>query len=101
MELNIAQRCAGNYLEQITAILFLLVISGLFFPRFSAAVGAVYLISRILYTYGFKRQLSKSGPIRSRGLGFAGAMLCHLALLASSVYASLVMTGTISEFNKE
>ncbi len=41
---------AGNYLEQLTAIVVLEIFAGLSFPRLAAAIGVVYIIGRGLYT---------------------------------------------------
>jgi glutathione S-transferase len=94
MELNIAQRCAGNYLEQITAIVTLLLLAGLFFPVPAAAIGGVYMVGRQLYSSGFK---SKSGT-GGRTTGFMIVISCHLALLGITLFSGLRMTGHLAQF---
>jgi len=92
MAINTAQRAAGNYLEQQTAIVTLLLLSGLFYPVFSAATGAAYMVGRYLYSTGIR---SKSGT-SARGPGFGICMLCHLTLLGCSVFSGIRMTGIFS-----
>eukprot|EP00300_Choanocystis_sp_HF-7_P033939 c46404_g1_i1.p1 GENE.c46404_g1_i1~~c46404_g1_i1.p1 ORF type:complete len:205 (+),score=48.91 c46404_g1_i1:72-617(+) len=94
MELNVAQRAAGNYLEQITPIVTLELLSGLFYPRVSASIGVAYLVGRFLYTRGFK---SKSGT-GARGTGFGIAYLSHAALLAITIFSGVRLTGVLSRF---
>jgi glutathione S-transferase len=81
--------CTGNYLEQLTAIVTLELLSGLFFPRLSAAIGVVYIIGRIVFTLGFK---SKSG-VSKRGTGFLICILSQISLFAITVYSGLKMAG--------
>jgi len=92
MKLNTAQRAAGNYLEQQTAIITLLLLSGLFNPIFSACTGAVYMVGHYMYATGFKDKKGTS----ARGPGFGMVMLCHLALLGCTVFNGLRMTGAFA-----
>mmetsp|Transcript_13057 Transcript_13057/g.36740 ORF Transcript_13057/g.36740 Transcript_13057/m.36740 type:complete len:186 (-) Transcript_13057:68-625(-) len=94
MKLNTAQRAAGNYLEQQTAIITLLMLSGVFHPIFAASTGAVYMVGRYLYQTGMT---SKHG-VGKRVPGFGICMLCHLALLGCTVFSGLRMTGLFVGF---
>lgn len=89
MALNTAQRAAGNYLEQQTAIVTLLLLSGLFYPLFAASIGAVYMVGRYLFSTGIQSKSGTSG----RAKGFFICMLCHLALLGCTIFSGIRMTG--------
>jgi len=89
---NVAQRTAGNYIEQITPILALLLLSGLFHPLTAAAAGAAYFFGRVLYTLGFKGKFG----IPSRAPGFLICLLCQLSLTGLVALSGLKMTGHVS-----
>jgi hypothetical protein len=91
MEINIAQRVAGNYMEHLTQICMFMLISGLFAPIPIACIGVVYLIGRYLYGAGFKGNKGPSG----RGIGFAIVALSLVILFFSSVFFGLRMTGVL------
>ncbi len=92
MALNTAQRAAGNYLEQQTAVITLLLLNGVFNPVFSAVIGAVYMFGRHLYSSGFQ---SKAG-VGNRVHGFGICMLCYMTLFVSTMLNGLRMTGTFA-----
>lgn len=94
MELNVAQRAAGNFLEQITAIVTLLLLSGLFFPKPAAIIGGVYMVGRQMYTSGFKSKTGTGG----RTSGFMVIMLCHIGLLGMTLFSGVKMTGLLTQF---
>ena len=53
MEFNKAQRIHYNYLESISQILCMMIISGLYFPIATACIGGVYLFARIWFQLGY------------------------------------------------
>eukprot|EP00961_Rhodomonas_salina_P037215 500277-Rhodomonas_salina.3 len=91
MEVNVAQRCAGNYLEALTQIIVFMLISGLFAPIPVACVGVVYLIARQIYTSGFKGSKGPGGRV----YGFGPIALSQFGLFLSSVFFGLRMTGLL------
>ena len=94
MELNVAQRAAGNYLEQLTAIVAPLLMAGSFMPRFAAAVGAFYLVGRHLHTSGFKPKTSTNGRVP----GFGTCMLSQALLIVCCLCRGFRMTGILQPF---
>ena len=62
MALNTAQRAAGNYLEQQTSIITLLLLNGCFNPIFTAATGAVYMVGRYILHLGLPEQGGRGAP---------------------------------------
>lgn len=73
MEFNNAQRAHYNYVEGVASILTFLLISGLFFPRLTVLLGAVYIVGRFAYGVGYR-----TAGARGR---MVGALLLDLALL--------------------
>jgi len=92
MALNTAQRAAGNYLEQQTSIITLLLLNGSFNPIFTATTGAIYMVGRYMYASGIQ---SKAGVGR-RGPGFGICMLCFMTLFVSTMLNGLRMTGVFA-----
>ena len=48
------QRAHGNYHEGIATILTFLAVSGLFFPTYTVALGALYIVGRFVYGMGYR-----------------------------------------------
>ncbi|KAI4093476.1 MAG: hypothetical protein LQ344_002889 [Seirophora lacunosa] len=91
---NCAQRAHANFLEHIPQFYTTLLISGLRFPRFSAAMGLVWLAGRVVYTLGYTDPAQEKGAGRTRGAFFyVGA----LGLLGGSVWTGLEMAGLLGE----
>lgn len=68
-------------------------LSGLFYPQFSAAAGAMYSIGRLIYAFGY-RAFGPKGRL-------VGALLFDVALLAlfvTTMHAGLVLSGTIKPY---
>jgi uncharacterized membrane protein YecN with MAPEG domain len=42
--------------EGVASILTALLISGLFFPRYTAVLGAVYIVGRVMYGLGYRNK---------------------------------------------
>jgi glutathione S-transferase len=49
------QRAHYNYLEQVASILIFLLVSGLSYPRVSAALGLAWIVGRAIYAEGYIR----------------------------------------------
>jgi uncharacterized membrane protein YecN with MAPEG domain len=93
MLLNVAQRAAGNYQEQLPQIITLTLLAGLFFPCLTAGIAAVYIVARGLYTAGFK---SMKGPGR-RATWFGLIILAQLVLFVLTVLGGLRFTGVLNK----
>ena len=72
--MNNAQRAQGNFLEQITFITGMSIVSAIGYPWISFALFATYQLGRMIFTICY----AKSGP-NSR---IAGALLMDLAIFA-------------------
>ncbi|TPX48684.1 hypothetical protein SeMB42_g02062 [Synchytrium endobioticum] len=83
-EFNNHQRVHYNYVENIASVTFLLCTGGLFYPRASAALGAVYIAGRFIFARGY----TKAGP-DGRMLGTAILHIGDFGLLAVTVYGIL------------
>ena len=84
VKFNSYQRCHMNYVEGLPLVLMLELVGGLFYPRLSAALGAVYLFGRTLYTRGYQ----KHGP-EGRKIGALILDTALLGMLGTVVYGSL------------
>eukprot|EP00455_Lapot_gusevi_P041295 TRINITY_DN4772_c0_g4_i1.p1 TRINITY_DN4772_c0_g4~~TRINITY_DN4772_c0_g4_i1.p1 ORF type:complete len:161 (+),score=61.73 TRINITY_DN4772_c0_g4_i1:69-551(+) len=88
--INNYQRAHYNYVESVAAAISFLVLSGLKYPRFAASCGAVYVVGRAAYSWGYQH----SGPNGRR----IGAVVLEVALLAMflvAVYSSLEVVGFV------
>jgi len=79
-----------NYLEILTPTIFLLVSSGVFFPKISAGLGLVVLAGRELYARGYRSV--KGAPARYSG-GFW--LIGILGLLIGSTAGALGHLGFV------
>ena len=61
-----------------------MMISGLVFPRASAALGAGWLVGRLLYAVGYTRKDKERGSGRSMGLPY---YFCQLGLMGLAAYS--------------
>ncbi|KAM5356373.1 hypothetical protein ACJ41O_003019 [Fusarium nematophilum] len=82
---NCAQRSHANFTENQISFLGALLISGLRFPLASAALGAGWAISRIVYAIGY----SSGGP-QGRMRGSIGSFLFDSALKFMAAYTSVM-----------
>ncbi|KAF6813406.1 MAPEG family protein [Colletotrichum plurivorum] len=83
---NCAQRAHANFTENQPSFLGALLISGLRFPVASAAIGAGWALSRVLYAFGY----TASGP-QGRVRGSLGSFLCDTILKFTAVYTSIAL----------
>jgi len=88
IEFNSYQRAHYNYLEHAPAILTNLLVSGLYYPRFTAVCGAVYIIGRTMYTIGYQSK----GP-EGRMMGALTLDLALVAATGSSLMAAFQIGG--------
>jgi glutathione S-transferase len=91
---NNAQRAHYNLVENFAPALSLHILSGLFFPRVTAASGALWILCRHVWASNY---VSK-GPNGRYG-GIAGLhILCLLGWFGASVYGGLATTKLIKGF---
>jgi uncharacterized membrane protein YecN with MAPEG domain len=91
MEFANAQRAHYNYLEGVASILTFLLISGLFFPRYTIVCGAVYIVGRIMYGIGYK---SKGSRGRLPGVLILDAGL--FAAMGGAAYGAFTFAGGLA-----
>ena len=75
-DLNRTQRCHQNFLEQLTPVCVLLLVSGMQLPVISSVIAVFYGISRLLY------------GMQNRVIGFVAGNICIVALILGALYAS-------------
>ncbi|KAL7625601.1 hypothetical protein AAE478_004821 [Parahypoxylon ruwenzoriense] len=83
---NCAQRAHSNYTENLTPFLGALLISGLYYPTASAALGAAWVFGRVWYAAGY----TASGP-KGRTKGFTVSAASDLALKIMAIVAGIKM----------
>ncbi|KAH9525566.1 Microsomal glutathione S-transferase 3 [Bulinus truncatus] len=89
MEFNCIQRAHQNTLEVYPQFLAFLLLGGLQFPRASAVLGNIWLVSRVVYAHGY---YTFDPSKRNRGaFGYIGL----LGLLVNTVLFGLNSTGFI------
>ncbi|GAA5989110.1 hypothetical protein JCM10908_001162 [Rhodotorula pacifica] len=91
---NCTQRAHYNTLENLPVFLTALFHSGLYYPRFAAAAGLVYIIGRLAYIAGYS-----SGEPSKRQLG-AFQYLGLLPMFGISVWKSLASLPITQELLK-
>ncbi|KAI5475690.1 hypothetical protein MNV49_001024 [Pseudohyphozyma bogoriensis] len=86
---NCLQRAHSNTIENLTYVLIALMVSGLEYPKLSAAFGATWVVGRVAYTLGYasgspnKRQYGAFGHIGDVGLLLTFTWIAIKATLAS------------------
>eukprot|EP01087_Luapelamoeba_hula_P003231 TRINITY_DN13028_c0_g1_i1.p1 TRINITY_DN13028_c0_g1~~TRINITY_DN13028_c0_g1_i1.p1 ORF type:complete len:187 (-),score=24.68 TRINITY_DN13028_c0_g1_i1:101-661(-) len=88
IKFNNHQRSHYNYIEGIATILVFLLVGGLFYPNLSAALGAVYVLGRLIYGIGY----AISGS-RGRMAGVALVDISLVVLFGLSVYGAFQFAG--------
>ena len=73
-DMNNGQRAQINFLEQITFIISITVISGFYYPWWAFGLITAYWIGRLVFTMGY----TKAGP----NARLPGALIMDLAILA-------------------
>ncbi|KAI4088648.1 MAG: hypothetical protein L6R37_008171 [Teloschistes peruensis] len=87
---NCAQRSHMSFLEHQPQLLLHLLISGLKYPTFSAAMGLLWCLGRIHYAIGYVDPQAKDGEGRRRA---RYVTLPQLALLGGSLVSAVGLTG--------
>ncbi|CRG90500.1 hypothetical protein PISL3812_07544 [Talaromyces islandicus] len=80
---NCAQRAHGNLMENMSQTMLYILVAGLKWPQASAVIGSAWVISRIVYTYGYIYSSKARGAGRLYGATF---WLCQGALWGMSVF---------------
>ena len=83
-----AQRSHANYMDNLPQAMISMLVAGLTYPRASAALGAGWLVSRILYAYGYIYGAKDQGMSRSLGSPF---WLCQGALWGMCINSALTL----------
>jgi glutathione S-transferase len=65
-----AQRSHANFMENMPQAMISMLVAGLTYPKASAALGAGWLVSRMLYAYGYIYSAKERGMGRQIGNGF-------------------------------
>jgi len=87
---NCAQRAHANYAENQGSFIAPLLISGLKYPTWSAALGVLWLVGRVTYAIGYTRTGSKKGEGKDIGLWW---IVPHLALMGTASFVAWGFTG--------
>jgi len=93
IEFNSYQRAHYNYVEGAPAILTNLLVSGLYYPRFTAVCGAAYIVGRAMYAAGYQAK----GP-NGRMMGVLIVDAALIAATASSLFAAFQLGGGVAGF---
>jgi glutathione S-transferase len=84
---NCAQKAHANFTENHTSFVTVLLIAGLKYPKISTALGATWVLARVLYVLGYTRKYdAEDGKGRHWGSWWA---LPHMALMGFAVASSL------------
>jgi len=92
---NNAQRAHYNYLEQAHTVVIALLIAGLTYTRLSILLGAVYIIGRELYSWGYR-----SGGPKARTPGAVTQDLSLLALIVIAFMSAWSLGGGLASLEK-
>jgi len=84
---NCAQRAHNNTLEHVPAVISGLVLTGLKYPILASALGATWIIGRVLYTLGYITGDPAKRNTRGGSLHLIGA----LGLMLSSTWVAVEM----------
>lgn len=85
---NCAQRSHGNLLENMPQTMAFMLFAGLEYPTATTALGVGWLLSRILYAFGYITSGRKNGTGRLLGSGF---WLCQAGLWGMCCATALKM----------
>jgi len=87
---NNAQRAHQNYLEQLPAVLLLMLIGGLGVPRVAVPMGVLYMVGR--HVYGMKYRQEGAA---ARGAGSRLYYVAVITLLVCALYTSWTVAGGV------
>jgi glutathione S-transferase len=83
---NCAQRAHHNVLENHPTVLTAMLISGLKYPTIAAAAGALWIVGRVFYAFGYTNPKEKN--VNGKGRFANGGF--HMAALSQVVLMGLV-----------
>ena len=83
------QRQHKNFLEQLTILVFSILVSGLVYPQLTIALAAIHFLGRILFTIGYR-----ISP-RARMIGMPFVMLTTFGLMGTVLVASFKMSSFV------
>jgi len=92
---NSAQRAHLNFVEGAVPAVVCLLVSGLFYTRFTAIAGFAYIVGRILFAVGF----IVKGP-SGRAAGFRILTLSLLSMIISAIVGSYHAAGGCDALHK-
>ena len=84
-QFNLDQRAHRNYLEQLPIVVFAIAVSGLVYPVSTQVLGAIYLICRQFYAWGYQANPS-ARLIASKLQNFS-----LIGLMGLSIYSACVL----------
>ncbi|KAJ1731323.1 hypothetical protein LPJ61_002589 [Coemansia biformis] len=84
---NNIKRVSDNYSEQISIVLTMLLLAGLFQPKLAAFLGATYFVGRALYGWGY---VNRGPDARVYGVPFTYTAFVGLAAIAG--YNAVMIT---------
>ena len=90
-EFSLRQRCHKNFLEQVTIIVFLMLVVGFVFPIVAITFAAIQFVFRWIYVLGYRR-----GPVYR----YVGAMPINITLMLMMVMAIVACSVWISQIPK-
>ena len=82
VEFNTAQRIHIQYMEAVTQMMCLQLFTGLYFPMTTVVIGVIYLIGRVIFTWGYT-----SGGPKGRMYGAPLVLLTQMLLPIFSIVA--------------
>ena len=86
-EFAVAQRTHKNALEQVTIVVFSVMVCGVRFPVPTLVLGGLYFIGRIVFTVGYI-QASGSGSSKGRVCGTIMCIVLTFILLSTALYVA-------------
>lgn len=89
---NCAVRAHANTTENMPNVLTALLVSGIKLPVVSAALGAVWVVSRVIYAQGY----STGEPAKRNRGGFGS--LAGAALIGTSIYSAITLLPQLPKF---
>jgi glutathione S-transferase len=92
---NNYQRAHYNYIEGITLIATVTLVSGLWYPRFAVIAGIIYMIGRELYAFGYR-----TGGAKARTIGIIPLDLSLFALIGAAFYGAFNAGGGVEGLMK-
>ncbi|KAK4927175.1 hypothetical protein LTR66_016310 [Elasticomyces elasticus] len=81
---NCAQRAHANLMENAPQVMAQLLFAGIEYPNATAILGTVWLVSRILFAYGYIQSDKPNGRGRMIGAGFWLVQLVLLGLCGAT-----------------